>query len=249
MKSPHRFIQIGLGLTATLAALGLASCRPPEAANSPSPETETMPEDPMNSGMSPDDPMAPQNGQGLDNPGLPGQGMPMNGMYLGPDDEEFELRFLDAMILHHQGAVEMAEDTLEKSQQPEIRQLSQEIIETQSDDIAQMQAWRSQWYAEAPEAPQMYDAQMSQTVEMNDGMMSTLKMEIDLAAEDEDYDQRYMNAMIAHHQGALDMARQVLDNSDRPELQSFANRLIETQMTQIQDLLALQDSFNNRQSL
>lgn len=242
MKSPHRFIQVGLGLTATVVALGLGACRPPEAVDSPNSETESMPEDPMNSGMSPDDPMAPQNGQGLDNPGLHGQGMPMNGMYLGPDDEEFELRFLDAMILHHQGAVEMAEDTLDKSQRPEIRQLSQEIIETQSDEITQMQAWRSQWYADAPEAPQMYDAQMSQTVAMNDGMRAAMKMEMDLGQDDENPDRGYINAMIAHHEGALDMARQALENSDRPEVQDFANGLIETQIAEVQQMLALQDS-------
>ncbi|MFO8039972.1 MAG: DUF305 domain-containing protein [Sodalinema sp.] len=237
----HRFTQIGLGLTATLV-LGLGSCRPPETADSSTSESPPRAEDSMNSPMSPDDPMAPQPGSGMDRPGMNGQGMPMNGMYLGPNDEQFELRFLDAMILHHQGAVEMAEDSLEKSQREDIRQLSQEIIETQRDDIAQMQAWRSQWYADAPEAPQMYDAQMSQTVEMNDGMMSMLKMEMDLGAADEDYDQRYMNAMIAHHEGALDMARQVLENSDRPEVEAFANDLIETQMAEVQEMLALQES-------
>jgi uncharacterized protein (DUF305 family) len=178
----------------------------------------------------------------MDRPGMNGRGMPMNGMYLGPDDEQFELRFLDAMILHHQGAVEMAQESLQKSQREDIRQLSQEIIETQRDDITQMQAWRSQWYADAPEAPQMYDPQRSQTVEMNDGMRSMLKMELDLGEVDETYDQRYVNAMIAHHQGALDMARQVLENSDRPEVEAFANGLIETQMAEMQQMLALQES-------
>ncbi|MFP4652271.1 MAG: DUF305 domain-containing protein, partial [Phormidium sp.] len=101
--------------------------------------------------------------------------------------------------------------------------------------------WRSQWYANAPEAPQMYDPQRSQTVEMNDGMISMLKMEMDLGEADENYDQRYVNAMIAHHEGALDMARQGLENSDRPDIEAFANDLIETQMAEVQQMLALQD--------
>jgi uncharacterized protein (DUF305 family) len=178
----------------------------------------------------------------MDSPGMNSPGMPMNGMYLGPDDGEFELRFLDAMILHHQGTVEMAQESLQRSQREDIRQLSQEMIEGYRDDIAQMQAWRSQWYADAPQSPQMYDPQRSQTVEMNDGMISMLTMEMDLAEGDNNYDQRYVNAMIAHHEGALDMARQVLENSDRPDIEAFANGLIDRQMAQVQQMLALQAS-------
>ncbi|OAB59653.1 hypothetical protein AY600_09815 [Phormidium willei BDU 130791] len=237
----RRLTQISLGLTVPFVIV-LSSCRPPETADSSTPESPPRAEEPTDSPMSPDDPMAPQPRPGMDRPGMNGRGMPMNGMYLGPDDEQFELRFLDAMILHHQGAVEMAQESLQNSQREDIRQLSQEIIETQREEITQMQAWRSQWYADAPEAPQMYDPQRSQTVEMNNGMRSMLKMEVDLGEVDETYDQRYVNAMIAHHQGALDMARQVLENSDRPEVEAFANDLIETQMAEVQQMLALQES-------
>lgn len=83
----------------------------------------------------------------------------------------------------------------------------------------------------------MYDAQMSQTVEMSDGVKSAMKMDMDLGEADDDFDLRYINAMIAHHEGRLDMARQVLDNSDRPELQEFAQMVIETQTAEIQEML------------
>jgi|GEM_PF-3331328 len=45
-------------------------------------------------------------------------------MELGPGDADLDLRFIDAMILHHQGAIQMAKEALQKSKRPEIKQLS-----------------------------------------------------------------------------------------------------------------------------
>ena len=65
---------------------------------------------------------------------------------LGTADAQFDLRFINAMIPHHQGAVTMAEDALSKSQRPEIKQLAQEIVKAQEVEIQQMQQWRQAWY-------------------------------------------------------------------------------------------------------
>lgn len=59
-------------------------------------------------------------------------------MDLGPADESFDLRFIDAMIMHHQGAVVMAEDAQQNSLRPEIQTLASEIIAAQQTEIAEM---------------------------------------------------------------------------------------------------------------
>ncbi|USR90895.1 DUF305 domain-containing protein [Phormidium yuhuli AB48] len=252
MKLFNQFTRTGLGLTAALT-LGLAGCNVAEDADSPMADGGPMTEESQE--MSPEDPMATEPGQGMDHGQDPamsgeamgdpmdGQGMHMAAMYLGPADDEFELRFLDAMIIHHEGAIDMAEEALEKSEREEVRQLSQEIIESQEDEIAQMEQWRDEWHADAPEERQMYDAQMSQTVEMDETTKSAMQMDMELGGADEDFDLRYINAMIAHHEGALDMARQAMENSDEPELQAFAQTVIETQTAEIQEMLALRDSW------
>ena len=56
----------------------------------------------------------------------------------GPADESFDLRFIDAMIMHHQGAVVMAEDAQQNSLRPEIQTLAGEIIAAQQTEIAEM---------------------------------------------------------------------------------------------------------------
>jgi uncharacterized protein (DUF305 family) len=67
-------------------------------------------------------------------------------MSLGPADESFDLRFIDAMVPHHEGAVIMAEEALEKSERPEILQLAAAIVASQQAEIDQMRSWREQWY-------------------------------------------------------------------------------------------------------
>ncbi|PSN18395.1 hypothetical protein C7271_12770 [filamentous cyanobacterium CCP5] len=69
-------------------------------------------------------------------------------MDLGPQDEAFDLRFIDGMILHHQGAIAMAESALQNSQRDEVKQLAQEILAAQQREIDQMQQWRQAWYGE-----------------------------------------------------------------------------------------------------
>jgi uncharacterized protein (DUF305 family) len=67
-------------------------------------------------------------------------------MDLGAADGEFDLRFLNGMIPHHQGAVMMAKDALNKSKRPEIKKLAQAIISSQTAEIKQMQQWQQTWY-------------------------------------------------------------------------------------------------------
>jgi uncharacterized protein (DUF305 family) len=73
------------------------------------------------------------------------QGMMMN-MDLGTADAEFDLRFINAMIPHHEGAVTMAKDALNKSKRREIKKFAQEIINSQDTEISQMKQWRQAWY-------------------------------------------------------------------------------------------------------
>ena len=57
----------------------------------------------------------------------------------------FDLRFIEAMIPHHESAIMMAKDAQQKSTRPEIQDLATAIITAQEAEIAQMQAWRQTW--------------------------------------------------------------------------------------------------------
>jgi uncharacterized protein (DUF305 family) len=67
-------------------------------------------------------------------------------MDLGAADAEFDRRFIDAMIPHHEGALTMAQEVLGKSKRPEIQKLAKDILTSQAAEIAQMKQWRKTWY-------------------------------------------------------------------------------------------------------
>ncbi len=65
---------------------------------------------------------------------------------LGMKDSEFDMRFIDGMIEHHEGAIDMANQALKSSDRPEIKNMANDIIKAQSDEITQLKQWREEWY-------------------------------------------------------------------------------------------------------
>ena len=59
----------------------------------------------------------------------------------------FEIEFMQMMIRHHAKAVKEGEHCLDKAYHPELKQLCQNIIVSQTAEIRQMQAWLCQWYS------------------------------------------------------------------------------------------------------
>ncbi|OLP17468.1 hypothetical protein BST81_15835 [Leptolyngbya sp. 'hensonii'] len=63
---------------------------------------------------------------------------------------DFDQTFLEKMILHHRMGVRMAQMVLSQNPRPEIRDLAQAIVKTQTREIEQMQQWYLQWYRKTP---------------------------------------------------------------------------------------------------
>lgn len=154
-------------------------------------------------------------------------------MSLGPEDKYFDLRFIDAMILHHQGAVQMAEEVLKKSDRFSLRKLAREIILVQGREVRRMQAWREAWYPNADQQPLMYVAEKQETLPMSEQMQDAMLMSMDMGSADENFDLRFINAMLPHHQGAVAMAGEALLKSDRPEIRRLSRSILGVQQQEI----------------
>ena len=158
-------------------------------------------------------------------------------MDLGPADAEYDLRFIDAMIPHHRGAIDMANEALQKSQRAEIKSLAQNIIEAQNrEENELMRNWRKAWYPNAPETPMAYNSQQGKTLPMAAEQKNSMMMKMDLGPADAEYDLRFMNAMIPHHQGAVVMAKDALTKSKRPEITKLAQDIISSQEAEIKQM-------------
>ena len=211
-----RMTSFGLGLMAIAAISGITtacSAGSQPSAQSPSP---TM----MDTGM-----------KGMDHSSMGGMSMD-----LGPADANLDLRFIDAMTPHHQGATEMAKEAQQKSKRPEIQKLAANIIKDQDKEIAQMKQWRKAWYPKASDKPMAYNAQTSQMMAMSSEQKKGMMMSQDLGAADADFDLRFLNAMLPHHEGAVTMAKEVLGKTKRPEVKQLAKAIVTSQEAEIKQM-------------
>jgi uncharacterized protein (DUF305 family) len=167
---------------------------------------------------------------------MPGMDHASMNMSLGLKDENFDLRFIDGMTPHHEGAVVMAQEALQKSSRPEIKQLAQGIIDAQQKEIAQMKDWRKAWYPNAAVTPMMYDEQMGHMMPMSETMRDRMMMSGDLGGKDDQFDLRFMNAMLPHHEGALTMAKEAVEKSARPEIKQLAQAILSSQQQEIDQM-------------
>lgn len=70
----------------------------------------------------------------------------MNAELEGKTGDDFDKAFINEMIMHHQGAVEMAQAALKNAKHQEIKDLANAIISAQNKEIADMRAWQKSWY-------------------------------------------------------------------------------------------------------
>jgi uncharacterized protein (DUF305 family) len=64
----------------------------------------------------------------------------------GKSGDSFDKEFLSQMIVHHQGAVDMAKAVLQTSKRPELVNLANDIISAQTKEINMMQNWQKDWF-------------------------------------------------------------------------------------------------------
>ncbi|GBF79947.1 DUF305 domain-containing protein [Aphanothece sacrum] len=158
-------------------------------------------------------------------------------MSLGPNDEYYDLRFIDAMRLHHAGAIAMAKEASEKSQRPEIKSLARNIIVAQQrEEKDLLQKWRQVWYPKASKEPVVYGSEIQPIIAMTKEQEKSMAMVESLGADDDKFDLRFMDGMIIHHEGAVAMAKDALNKSKRTEIKQLANEIISSQQKEIEQM-------------
>ena len=155
-----------------------------------------------------------------------------------------DLRFLDGMIAHHQGAIDEARAIEPKAHRPEVKQLAAEIIKAQEAEIRQMREWRRAWFPNAPQA-----AAPSGGMPMAGGAMGGMPHGgmpmggTPAGAAPADPDLAFIEMMIPHHQAGVAMSREILDTTKRPELQQLARNIIRNQEREIAQMESWKESW------
>lgn len=125
-----------------------------------------------------------------------------NTMDLGRADKWLDLRYINAMIAHHRGAILIAKQA-EKSQRIEIQSLAKDIQKNEPVLIDELYAWKKDWYGDSKIVKDPTIA--------------------NLGNYDNTFDLRFLNALIFHHQNGIIMTKDVREKSSRSEILNNAD--------------------------
>ena len=137
--------------------------------------------------------------------------------------------FAQMMIPHHQQAVEMSMLAETRASSPKIKALATEIKGAQQPEIDQMTAWLEEWGI--PVMP-MDEAMSEHGGHGMSGMLTDDQMQQLADANGPEFDRLFAEFMILHHEGAIDMAEDVVDSKD-PRVAALAAAIIKTQADEI----------------
>jgi uncharacterized protein (DUF305 family) len=151
---------------------------------------------------------------------------PMNASLGALKGAEFEQRFLEQMIQHHQSGVEMAKMVRDHTKRPELLQFAEKMSTAQQQEIEKMTGWLKAWFKASPK-----------TV-ANEGADKEMKMHMPMLSSkrDADFGKAFLQMMPQHHHAAVEMAEQAEKKSTHPELKEFAAKIAKDQTEEIEQL-------------
>ena len=164
------------------------------------------------------------------------------GGHEAPSGREGDVYFAQMMIPHHQQALEMSEIALAKDTSPAVAELAREIRREQDPEIVLMRAWLAEWGAEelphsggpGEQADDGHDHDMP-------GMATGEQMVALAEGSGRDFERMWLELMVAHHEGAIEMAEQVEGTTEDPEVRALATAITEAQQEEIDRMQGLLD--------
>ncbi|GAB2487219.1 DUF305 domain-containing protein [Promicromonospora xylanilytica] len=179
---------------------------------------------------------------GADHSGMPGMSMSESAPASGDAQDgatfnDADVMFAQMMIPHHQQAIEMSDVLLGKEGvDSQITDLATQIKEAQGPEIEQLSTWLEEWGA-----PQPDDASGDMGEGSMDGMMSEDDMQALEDAQGAEAGRLFLEQMIVHHEGAIEMAQTEVEDGANEAAVEMAGTIVSSQTSEIQtmeDLLA-----------
>ncbi len=151
-----------------------------------------------------------------------------------------DVKFMQDMIAHHAQAVEMSALLEDRTRSNEMEQLGQRISLSQEDEISFMQGWlreRGQPTTSSMSDHVMRGGSHGSHNDMMPGMITDEEMAELAGAEGIEFDARYLELMIKHHQGAITMVETLLEqggSAQDPVLFEFTSEVTTEQASEIE---------------
>lgn len=148
-----------------------------------------------------------------------------------------DAHFIEQMIPHHEDAITMAKLAQTKAKRPEVKELANNIIDSQGKEINQMKSWYKDWFGkDVPAGNQVMNQHGMMGSATQNGMhMGMMGDESDMTRLEDaaDFDKVFVEEMIPHHQMAVMMATMLKNGTNRPEMKKLADDIITAQSKEI----------------
>ncbi len=167
-------------------------------------------------------------------------GLPGSTATSAPTADSVDVGFAQDMSVHHQQAVQMAGWQRDHTTDPALRQLAFDIETTQLQQIGRMQGWLGLWGAavEPPGGRHMtwmagdghtHGSTTSGGVDAMPGMASSDELRALRAASGQQGDVLFLQLMLRHHQGGVEMLEYGADHASTPEVRNLAAQMLSAQ--------------------
>ena len=196
----------GLALTATLAACADQGATPPAATTSPTNSTSATATESASASASTD---------------------------VAAEHNDQDTTFAQMMIIHHEGAIEMSQLAVQRADNPEVVALAERIAEAQGPEIDEMTAWLGAWGEDI--SPDDHGGMDMGGMDMDGMSQEEMMTQLDGLAGDE-FDRAFLDAMIAHHEGAIEMSEQQVADGQNPDAVALAEKIIDDQRAEITEM-------------
>ena len=144
-----------------------------------------------------------------------------------------DVTFTQGMIVHHEGALEMAQMADGRAQDPRVLDLADRIEAAQDPEIQTMTSWLEDW-------GQPTSAEESGGMDMDGGMDMGGGMDMDMsgleAASGAEFDRMWLEMMTEHHRGAVDMAETEIADGQNADAIALAEQIVESQSAEIEEM-------------
>ena len=175
---------------------------------------------------------------GEDDPGSAGS-VPASARFNDADVE-----FATAMIQHHAQALAMVDMTTERKLDPEFEQLAEQILGTQGPEIQTMTEWLEDWDQPVPQTMRDHmhsdeGSGMQGTDSEMPGMMTDDELDGLEHTGDARFEDMWLDMMIEHHEGAIEMARVEQEDGEYPAATELATAIETAQEAEIEQMKAM----------
>ncbi|WP_369387790.1 DUF305 domain-containing protein [Streptomyces sp. CG1] len=145
-----------------------------------------------------------------------------------------DVAFAQAMIPHHQQALEMARLAPHRASSAQVKDLATRIEKAQDPEIRTMTGWLKSWGEQVPMGGMDHSAHSGMSGMMSDADMAALKK-----AEGKDFDTKFLSMMVEHHQGAVEMAGTEKARGAYGPAKALAGAIVTAQNAEIKEMKQL----------